>query len=491
VASRAEELTRAFYTWELRGRGWQAYDQAVSLEPPFREFPGHLSAQRPVVDDGRRETRFSTWAGKLFGRAEEPRPAPELEEEIPEPEPTLFQAPFPLVEIGISLPEGTPVSLGATEHLLIALASSRFPLAFEVVGTPEEVRVGIACRTPDRERVTGLLKAHFPEAIPHEATTPFRELWSATPSGGAAIEFGLAREFMLPLRTFRDFRPDPLLSLYAALAEVQEGELGLFQVLFAPTAYPWGESVIRAVHTPQGEPFFADDPEFTKLAKAKVAHPLFAAAVRMAAKGTGERTWDLLRGMAGSLSFLEAENGLTPLASVDEIDLEEDLLARTSHRSGMLLTVPELAALVHLPSESVRLVKLARETTRTKRASREVTGEGLLLGENIHEGRAVEVRLPADTRTRHAHLVGASGTGKSTLLIQLILEDLRHGGGLAVLDPHGDLVDEILVRCSTLRTRRSGLAGTCSTPGRKWRRCSSRPISSRSSGASRLPGATR
>jgi hypothetical protein len=150
--------------------------------------------------------------------------------------------------------------------------------------------------------------------------------------------------------------------------------------------------------------------------------------------------------MAGALSFLEAENGLTPLASVDEIDLEEDLLARTSHRSGMLLTVPELAALVHLPGESIRLVKLARETTRTKRAPREVTGEGLLLGENIHEGRAVAVRLPADTRTRHAHLVGASGTGKSTLLIQLILEDLREGGGLAVLDPHGDLVDEILAR---------------------------------------------
>ncbi|HEX4961394.1 MAG TPA: helix-turn-helix domain-containing protein [Thermoanaerobaculia bacterium] len=334
-----------------------------------------------------------------------------------------------------------------TENLLVALAASRFPLAFEVTGQPDSLQVGIACRTPDRERVVGLLKAHFPEAIVGDAPEALRNAWRRARGVCAGLEFGLAREFMLPLRTFRDFRPDPLLALYATLAELRPGEIGLFQVLFEPAASAWAESVMRAVHTLQGEPFFADDPEFTKLAKEKVVHPFFAVTVRMGVKAEDEvRAWDLLQGMAGALNLLGGANELIALAEEEEIDLEEDLLSRTSHRSGMLLTTPELVGLVHLPGESVRIAKLAREAKRTKAAPREVMGAGLLLGENLHEGRVTPVRLPPDLRTRHAHLVGASGTGKSTLLVQLILEDLRGGGGLAVLDPHGDLVDEILSR---------------------------------------------
>ncbi|MBW8878417.1 MAG: type IV secretion system DNA-binding domain-containing protein [Acidobacteria bacterium] len=218
-------------------------------------------------------------------------------------------------------------------------------------------------------------------------------------------------------------------------------------MLFTPAVCAWGESVWRAVHTPQGQPFFTDDPEFTKLAKEKVMHSFFAVAVRMGVRTENEaRAWDLLRGMTSALHLLGHANELTPLAEEEEIDLEEDLLSRTSHRSGMLLTTPELAGLVHLPGESVRLEALARETRRTKAAPREILGAGLLVGENLHEGRVTSVRLPPDLRTRHTHLVGASGTGKSTLLVQLILEDLRAGGGLAVLDPHGDLIDEILAR---------------------------------------------
>jgi type IV secretion system coupling TraD/TrwB family protein/type IV secretory system conjugative DNA transfer VirD4/TraG family protein len=444
----SDAITRNFYAWELRGRGWQAYTRTVCLEPPFRPFLGHVLPRRRASDEGKIETKASSFAGWFFKREGDSGRRSEPEEEaFLEPEPEIFRAPYPLSEIVVSLPPGAAVSPGVTENLLVALAAARFPLAFEVVGLRESVRVGVACRAPDRERVSGFLKAHFPEAIVGESPEPLRAAWRSARGVSVALEFGLAREFMLPLRTFRDFRPDPLLAIYAALAELHAGEAGLFQVLFTPAACAWGESIWRAVHTPQGHPFFTDDPEFTKLANEKVMHPFFAVAVRMGARTKDEvRAWDLLRGMTSALHLLGHANELTPLAEEEEIDLEEDLLARTSHRSGMLLTTPELAGIVHLPGESVRLEALARETRRTRAAPRDVLEAGLLIGENLHEGRAVEVRLPPDLRTRHTHLVGASGTGKSTLLVNLILEDLASGGGLAVLDPHGDLIDEILAR---------------------------------------------
>ena len=49
----------------------------------------------------------------------------------------------------------------------------------------------------------------------------------------------------------------------------------------------------------------------------------------------------------------------------------------------------------------------------------------------------------ADLR-RHFYVIGKSGTGKSTLLSNMIINDLKHGKGVGVIDPHGDLVETVL-----------------------------------------------
>src|SRR5205823_4196864 len=67
-------------------------------------------------------------------------------------------------------------------------------------------------------------------------------------------------------------------------------------------------------------------------------------------------------------------------------------------------------------------------------------------GTNTHAGSTSQVSLSEDQRSRHMYVVGASGTGKSTLLLSLIEQGMRGGEGLAVLDPHGDLVDEVMQR---------------------------------------------
>jgi hypothetical protein len=55
-------LTRQFYAWQFRGRGWQVYDRPVSIEPPFRPFFGHFVAGiNSVVDDGRKSMRLSSF----------------------------------------------------------------------------------------------------------------------------------------------------------------------------------------------------------------------------------------------------------------------------------------------------------------------------------------------------------------------------------------------------------------------------------------------
>src|SRR5262249_53553126 len=113
-------------------------------------------------------------------------------------------------------------------------------------------------------------------------------------------------------------------------------------------------------------------------------------------------------------------------------------------RSGMLLNSDELVSLAHLPTAAVRSHKLRREVKRTKAAPAIVKVGGIVLGDNLHEGHVSPVSLTAEQRTRHMHVIGASGTGKSTFLLNLIAQDIQNGDGVAVLDPHGDLVDAVL-----------------------------------------------
>ena len=52
--------------------------------------------------------------------------------------------------------------------------------------------------------------------------------------------------------------------------------------------------------------------------------------------------------------------------------------------------------------------------------------------------------IPPEIRSRHCYIAGATGTGKSTLLSNMILQDISAGHGVGLLDPHGDLVKAIL-----------------------------------------------
>ena len=61
----------------------------------------------------------------------------------------------------------------------------------------------------------------------------------------------------------------------------------------------------------------------------------------------------------------------------------------------------------------------------------------LYIGSRVHG----PVALSPAARARHLYIIGQTGTGKSTLLLNLIAQDLATGRGMALLDPHGDLAD--------------------------------------------------
>lgn len=459
------QLTDQFYAWERRGRGWRVWSYPVELEPPFRPFYFHEPAplRHVAIDDGRKPTALSSWAdrlrGLIRGTSTTESAATDPSYVLDEPEPEYFEAPDAISEIQLSIPPDLRISHAAAETWLQALPVAGTPVAFEVIGTAKAITVQLVCPDGQAAGLSRQLAGHFPEAVLMETHGFLMEQWDAHFSGDTVlVDFGLSHEFMRPLRRFTDFNVDSLIAVTGALEDMRDGEIALLQVLFQPVRNPWAESVLRAVTDGQGKPFFVDAPEMVGLATEKIRRPLFAVVLRIAGRSPEPgRSWEIVRALGGALRTLASptSNELIPLTNEGYPDTlhVQDVLLRQSHRSGMLLNLDELISLVHPPSASVRSAKLGRERARTKAAPGITAGHGLVLGENTHAGVTRTVTLSTAHRLRHMHLVGATGMGKSHLLLQMIRQDMEAGHGLAVFDPHGDLIDQTMAHVPECRIR--------------------------------------
>jgi hypothetical protein len=124
---------------------------------------------------------------------------------------------------------------------------------------------------------------------------------------------------------------------------------------------------------------------------------------------------------------------------------------------GFLLSTEELATLFHPPTATVRAPALRTVESRELAPPISLPLPGMaddlaILGSTIFRGRSQRFGLLPEDRFRHVAVLGKTGMGKSTLLQQLIASDIRAGRGVAVIDPHGDLVESILASVPRHRT---------------------------------------
>lgn len=138
----------------------------------------------------------------------------------------------------------------------------------------------------------------------------------------------------------------------------------------------------------------------------------------------------------------------TPLASRLRTRAAEQRMPSFLRRHALILSVSELAGLFHFPSSNIsRTDNLITSLSRTLAAPVSLkSGQELsvLLGENHHHGVITPIGLTEAERERHVYIIGGTGNGKTTLLQYAIVQDIRSGKGVAVIDPHGDLAETLL-----------------------------------------------
>jgi len=110
-----------------------------------------------------------------------------------------------------------------------------------------------------------------------------------------------------------------------------------------------------------------------------------------------------------------------------------------------LLTPGELAGLYHFPNSRYNFTPVIKWLAyKVVPAPVDLPTEGIYLGDNVYRGLKRKVRIMREDRTRHQYIIGKSGAGKSAFISFMARQDIWNGDGVCVVDPHGDLVEDIL-----------------------------------------------
>lgn len=425
------------------------------IEPPFEPYSFKFLPKQPViVDDGRKSTFLSSLADRLTSVF---KPHPDQnrdssDDRNDEAVPVQFTDVGEMRELSVTIPIDSKIHYEYADHLLTTLSSFSFPISFEILGTHERISVQFACRESDIQNLSQHIRSYFPDATVAEGIS-LSNILNEHGLNTVIVDCGLNEEFMRPIRTYKSFDPDPLTAIFGTLDNLQAGDVGLVQVLFQSANAPWASNILNAVRNDDGTSFFADAPEMVSLAEKKVERPLFSVVLRLIGQSkTKERAWEIIKTLNGNLNTFSdpLSNSFIPLSNdnLDDNIHRSDVLNRQSHRSGMLLSSEELIGLVHLPSPTVHAVKLKRDSVKSRSVPSIATGHEFIIGENVHRNVRTKVSLNTVQQLRHTHVIGKTGMGKTVLLEHLILGHVnsKTGIGVAVLDPHGDLIDRIVER---------------------------------------------
>jgi hypothetical protein len=307
----------------------------------------------------------------------------------------------------------------------------------------------------------GLVERALASAWPGVTVTVEANPGAALHPGGelAAVELVLSGPDWFPLGG-RD-RPDPLRLVLGQLADLAHEEHALVQIVARPATAREQRRLTQAARRirtgvpprrlarllelglpgpparPAGDPTVSPD---VRAVLDKSAHPLFRCLVRLIVNAPSkEVARGRIHALAGAFAAYEGRVGLRRRRSYDA---RRKLELRALGRHGFLLSIPELGALAHLPVEAA-LPGVVRAGSRSVAPPPGLPATGKPLGRSA-AGSNVVLSV-ADARY-HLHLLGPTGVGKSTLVARLALDDLKAGRGAVVIDPKGDLVDDLLAR---------------------------------------------
>lgn len=296
----------------------------------------------------------------------------------------------------------------------------------------------------------------------------------------------LKRDHALPLKMYEHFDYDPINIVLNALSKIEkEGGGAAIQLVFKPVADKYIKQyrgILIGMHS--GRPLFEarkrgtenlllrgfgdailqifrgpDDsgdkpiPGMVQVAideiQQKMSSNVIETNIRFVSSAkTKERASEILTQLESSFNqFHNTKGNELKFVRLTGKKLQRALYMFTYReffkRRMIPLSVKELSTMLHFPGLGIKSSPQFKQlSAKTSPAPLDLPQEGTLLGVNSFRGIDTKVYLTKEDRLRHFYVIGQTGVGKTAMLKNMIIQDIRQGEGVCMIDPHGsDIVD--------------------------------------------------
>jgi hypothetical protein len=201
------------------------------------------------------------------------------------------------------------------------------------------------------------------------------------------------------------------------------------------------------------------DENASKLIQAKLSKTIIETNIRIISSSSSLARSQALRSELESAfaQFTEINGNSVKWVEV-EGKKQRAMLHRFSYRlwnddESYPLNVSELATLFHFPMQSKDVRNVQSATYTQSPAPPDLLTEGVLLGINRYRGEETKVHYGREDRVRHMYVIGQTGTGKTVILKNMIIQDIINGDGCCFIDPHGSDIEDILANVPPERAK--------------------------------------
>lgn len=324
------------------------------------------------------------------------------------------------------LPQGT--------HLSLEMGSANQFLSFFIVIPSEYKQV-----------LESQLYAQFADAEIQEVEDYLKHLDHA-----AIEEFDFKRSSIYPISTYKSLKDDLLKEMSAYLSKLKGGDKVFLQLALKRVGGKVWERDFKVWSSGKSKKEIKEN--LPGLFEDKLSKDLYLGKLRLIyISGDHISAQRKLSTFMGLFKILKSEdNELKRKSKLFSKNLLKEVKARV-FEDGDFYSTSEIATIYHFPYKGNTISNVVQTTSKRSPApdilpfegttdSKEVT----IFGETTYRSDHRKFGIKRIDRRRHMYVIGKTGSGKSRLLELLLIADIQAGKGCCLLDPHGDLADEIM-----------------------------------------------
>lgn len=345
------------------------------------------------------------------------------------------------VYLQIKMPSESESQENAMEEFLKSLhrvLPNNTLLSLEMVSSNQFLRFYITIPKDKKNLLESQLYAQYPEAEVQEQESDYL----SSLEGAAFVQLDFKQKSIYPLASYKDVREDMLKNLSAVFSKTSANEEIYIQLSLKKVGSKFWQRGL----------FFELFQQKKESSKKKLAQDLFLGKLRIAYVAADKITaGQKLTSLTGLFKLLKSPNNeLVKRRFLLPRDLAREFVARVFEK-GDIWTAEEISTAYHFPYKGNTISNVVNTASKRAPAPDILPREGLVnlkevsfFGETNYRNQQWRFGIKRIDRRRHLYIVGKTGSGKSKLLELLLISDIKDGHGCCLLDPHGDLADEVL-----------------------------------------------